>query len=394
VSLSLSLHRLILGRTSSRPLAVARIGVSVAILLELGTTGAALVRLSDASLLHAPWFPGIPDVTGPVAWTLAAAWAAAGAAFLVGWHTRLAGSVLALALAGVLAADQQLYSNHLHLMLLATILLVVGDAGSALSLDVRRSGERKDVPAWPAFLLGVQVSIVYLFAGLAKLTPVFLSGSVMAATLRRDGPLAIPDAWRSFEPMAVLAVLAICAELFVALALLRRRWRSAAFVVGFGLHVTIAVWLSPASQLLIFGLLMLSLYVVFLDAPRGSRLLIWDDGCGFCAGWVRWFRRLDWLDLIRPVALSQLSGSRLPVGEAAAAEALHLVTPHGIHRGFRAVARTLELLPLSFAWAPMLRLPPVAAIGERVYRRVAARRACPIGDEPMPAVNGLPVTRP
>jgi predicted DCC family thiol-disulfide oxidoreductase YuxK len=388
------LHRLILGRTSSRPLAVARIGVSIAVLLELGTTGTALLRLSDAGVLHAPWLPGLLEVTQPVALALGAAWVAGAAAFLVGWHTRLAGWVLAIALAGVVVVDQQLYSNHLYLMLVATVLLVIGDAGSALSLDARRSGERAEVPAWPAFLLKAQVSIVYLYAGLAKLTPVFLSGSVMAASLRRDGPLAVPDAWRSFEPMAVLAILAICTELFVALALWHRRWRSAAFVVGLGLHLAIAGWLSPAPQLLIFGLLMVPLYVVFLDAPRQSRPLVWDDGCGFCAGWVRWFRRLDWLDLVRPVPLSQLSRSRLPVDEAAALEALHLVTPFGIHRGFRAVGRTLELLPLTFAWAPLLRLPPVAAIGERVYRRVAARRSCPIDGEPMPAVDSLPAARP
>jgi predicted DCC family thiol-disulfide oxidoreductase YuxK len=66
----------------------------------------------------------------------------------------------------------------------------------------------------------------------------------------------------------------------------------------------------------------------------------------------------------------------LPVGEAAVDEALHLVHGGRVFQGFRAVARTFEVLPLSFAVAPLLRLPPIAHVGERVYARVAAGRKC------------------
>ena len=53
---------------------------------------------------------------------------------------------------------------------------------------------------------------MYGFAALAKLNPDFLSGSVVASYLRRDGPLAVPDAWRALEPMLVLSVLAVFSE--------------------------------------------------------------------------------------------------------------------------------------------------------------------------------------
>jgi predicted DCC family thiol-disulfide oxidoreductase YuxK len=228
------------------------------------------------------------------------------------------------------------------------------------------------------WLLRLQVSIVYGFAALSKINLTFLSGSVVASYLRREGPLAVPDAWRSVEPMMVLAVLAILLEAFVAVSLWSPRWRAAGLVAALALHVGISGWLSPTYQLTVFSLLMLPLLLVFLDAAPGSRVVVWDDGCGFCATWVRWFRRLDWLHALRFVARSELATSGLPVSEEAAARALQLVTPRRTYAGFAAVGRAAEVLPISFLWAPLLRMPPVAAIGERVYARVAARRLCSV----------------
>mgnify|MGYP006199594577 CR=1 FL=1 len=104
----------------------------------------------------------------------------------------------------VLFSDQQLYSNHLYLMVIVVGLLTAGDGGAALSLDAMRRGARETVPTWPMWLLRVQVSIVYGSAALSKVNLTYLSGSVVASYLRRDGPLAVPDAWRSLEPMLVL----------------------------------------------------------------------------------------------------------------------------------------------------------------------------------------------
>jgi predicted DCC family thiol-disulfide oxidoreductase YuxK len=105
-------------------------------------------------------------------------------------------------------------------------------------------------------------------------------------------------------------------------------------------------------------------------------VVVWDDGCGFCAGWVRWFRRLDWLGVLRFVPISGLAASGLPVSPDEAVRAVQLVTGSRVHAGFAAVTRVAEALPVSFLWAPLLRLPPIAAVGEVLYRRVAIRRTC------------------
>ena len=370
---------LIESRISPRAIALARIGVTFAALLEAANSAGTLLHLAQPGVIHAPFVPSAPQVSAGLAWGLIGLWVLAGLAFLVGWQTRLAGALLTITLVSVLLLDQQLYSNHLYLLVLLVGTLTVADSGAAISLDARGHEER-DVPAWPVWLLRAQVSIVYGYAALAKLNLDFLSGSVVAASLRRDGPLAFPDAWRSAEPMLVLAVMAICLEAFLAVALWSRRWRPAALVAGLGLHAGITGWLSPTYQLLVFSLAILPVYLVFLDAAPASRVVVWDDGCGFCAAWVRWFRRLDWLRVLRFVPRSQLATAGLPVSEQEAAEALQLVTPRRVYAGFAAVTRIAELLPVSFLWAPLLRLPPVAAIGERLYRRVAARRLCSVPD--------------
>jgi predicted DCC family thiol-disulfide oxidoreductase YuxK len=137
-----------------------------------------------------------------------------------------------------------------------------------------------------------------------------------------------------------------------------------------------------AWDLAVFTVATLSLYVAFVDAPRLGLPLVWDDACGFCGAWIRWFRRLDWLDTLVPVPRSRLAESGLPVTADAAAEALHLVTSRRTSRAFAAVRGVLAVLPVSFLWAPLLAIPPIATLGERVYRRVAERRSCPINPDP------------
>ena len=107
--------------------------------------------------------------------------------------------------------------------------------------------------------------------------------------------------------------------------------------------------------------------------PRGRVIVVWDDSCSFCAGWVRWFRRLDWNGVID---LRPLSGP-MPEGvtRAEAEDALQVVLPDGsVHAGFQAVRRIAERLPLTFPVSPFLGL--VSGPGDRIYRKVAARRTC------------------
>jgi predicted DCC family thiol-disulfide oxidoreductase YuxK len=369
------MYRFLGEKVPSRPLAIARIGLGLAVLLELVNSAQIMLRLDDPGIIRVPVLPWAPAVNDGLAGVLMSLWALSAFAVLLGWRTGRAAVTLTATLATVLLLDQQLFSNHLYLMALLAALFSVADSGAALSLDARRGGERAEVSRWPVWLIQFQISAVYGFAALAKINPAFLSGSTVATSLRRVGPLAVPDAWRSLEPMLVLALMAIFAEGFLALALWSRRWRPTAFVVALGLHGGLALWFAPTYLLVVFAALMLPVLILFLDAAPG-RVVVWDDGCGFCATWVAWFRRLDWLHALRFVKRSELATSGLPVTEEAAARALQLVRGRRVHGGFAAVGRILEVLPISFLWAPLLRLPPIAWVGEAAYRRVALRRKC------------------
>lgn len=364
----------------SRAIGLLRITAGTAALLKAGELAPVLARFDDQAVLRIPYLPGV-SITGVGSTVLLVAWVATSLLFVIGARTSLSGIALTLILAGVLLSDQQLYSNHLYLLTLLVGLVTAGRGGSAISVDAFLGRGRTTAPGWPHDLLRVQVSIVYGFAALAKVNAAYLSGSVVAAYLRRDGPLAIPAEWRVFEVMAALALLSILAELFLAVALWLPRWRPAAFVVGLAMHLGIALFFDPPIQLWIFALMILPMYLLFLDATPRSRALVWDDSCSFCGRTVRWLRRLDWLSVLDPIPSSNAAvRESLGISQAQADEALQLVVRSTGRRasGFSAVQRVLQVLPISFLWAPLLRLPPIMSLGSRAYRRVAARRSCSI----------------
>jgi predicted DCC family thiol-disulfide oxidoreductase YuxK len=229
-------------------------------------------------------------------------------------------------------------------------------------------------------LLKLQLSIVYGYAVLAKLNAYYLSGTVLLVHWTRQGPYALPGPVQSFQVLAGLSLLALLAEALLAVGLWSRRTRHPTLVVGLGLHLAIIPTMGSTGLLVLFGAMMFALYLLFLDAAPGSRLVVWDDHCAFCRDWVRSFRRLDWLRVHRFQGSSDpavLAGAGVTREEADAA--LQLVTTTGSRAsGFAAVRSILEHLPASFLWAPLLRLPPVHRLGDRAYRAVAARRACEV----------------
>lgn len=154
------------------------------------------------------------------------------------------------------------------------------------------------------------------------------------------------------------------------------------------------VWLPRTErvQLMIFAAAVFALYILFIDPRQRQRLVVWDDECSFCRAWVTWLRRLDWLRLHRFIGASDPAAHQeAGVTPEEADHALQLIGPEGRASGFEAVREILETLPISFLWAPILRLPSIRAAGDRTYRAVAIRRRClwapgqssnPVGDGP------------
>ena len=151
------------------------------------------------------------------------------------------------------------------------MLLTFAESGAALSLDSLRKGAPKTVAGWPVLLLMIQVSVVYAFSALAKLTPQYLSGDVLWQTLKNQGWLAFPPAWRTPGFLSTLAVAAIAVELFIAFGLWNKRLRWFTVVGGIALHGFILLTLdSSRLSLGVFALEMFALYPLFFHPLQPS----------------------------------------------------------------------------------------------------------------------------
>lgn len=378
------LRNLLAARVDARPVALVRIVIGAALLVRLVDGVRILFALTLRTTLLTPYVAWAPAPTRSLVVMLLVAWGIAGLCFMIGYRTRLAAVVLVVSLSTVLMLDEQSYSNHVYLLAIVVALLGLADAGARYSVDSlgrepRVEREPATVQAWPIFLLNVQVTIVYLFAALNKLTPEFASGILLAHFLPWKQGVALVGLLPMIGIAMVLSVSTILIELVLAVWLWIPSRRGEAFVLGFFLHIGMVAFISAQVrlQLGIFAVEMWALYLLFLKAKPGSRVVVWDDSCTFCARWVALWGRLDWLGALDFVGSSD-SAAREAIGvtQVDADGAIQLIGPQGRSNGFVAVGRILEVLPVSFLWAALFRLPMVRHIGVRGYRAIAARRSC------------------
>jgi hypothetical protein len=246
---------------NAQQLAVARILIGVNAMFAALEASRMLPRLLTPLVVKLPFSPLIPVLPSSALRLFIAVWLVAAFAFAVGWKTRAAGGVLTLVTGYTLVLDQQTYSNHLYLLFLVILLLTIADSRAA----------------WAILLLKIQITIVYFFSAVAKITPAYLSGEILTRSLKQEGWLAVPESWRTPAAMSVLALTSIVVELFIGFGLWSARLRLAAVVAGTGFHLlTIAVLDSSRLSLAIFALSMFAVYVLFVGGGRthGDRVAV------------------------------------------------------------------------------------------------------------------------
>jgi hypothetical protein len=271
-ALTRSIHRTIRERASPAPLAIARVLAALASMLAAFEAMRVLTRLVRPMVVKIPVFPGIPLIPAGARPLFIGTWLLASLLFAIGWRTRSAGSVLGLLIGYTVVVDQQTYSNHLYLLAVVILLLTICDSGAAWSLDARRHGRKADIATWPVLLLKIQVTIVYVFSCAAKVTRPYLSGEILAASLKSEGLLAVPSALHVPPVMSALAIASIAVELFIAFGLWSRRLRPFAICAGLGFHLLILATVdSSRLSLAIFALAMFSMYTLFVDSEIAVR---------------------------------------------------------------------------------------------------------------------------
>jgi len=257
----------------ARPVALVRILVGLAAIGNALEHWAALNRLLAPAVVKMPYLAWLPYPSLAATPILIGAWIVAALLFVVGLQTRLSGAILTAITAYVLLLDQQLYSNHLYLNMLVTLLLTIADSGARFSVDARYSDPRDQIAEWPIVLLKIQVSVVYFFAALTKVNPAYLSGDIMAQFIHADSLRMLPAGWSLVALMQALAILSIATEFFIAFALWFGFWRWLALVAGLGLHLTIiftggAAIGVPDIRFTVFALLIVAPYVLFFPFPQ------------------------------------------------------------------------------------------------------------------------------
>lgn len=262
-----------------KALAVCRMTWALAMLLAVWHESS-LARLYSHSQYHVPLLPLAVPLDAAAFHGVMAAAALGGCLTLVGLCTRVGISITVASLGYVFALDLLLFRNHIYLGLLMGGLLALSPSGQALSLDAAISRWRgrpfpRSGSLAGAQLLKVQVLIVYGYSALNKLQRPFLDGYV----LERELPLALRGAplgaWLRAPTvqalldrptlLAALSCAVVLAEAFLVVGLPSRRLRPYAVSVGVALHACIFLLMG----IHVFGLLMLSTYLLFFD--RGHR---------------------------------------------------------------------------------------------------------------------------
>ena len=196
--------------------------------------------------------------------------AVAALAITFGLFYRIASAIYFLGFTYIFLLEKARYLNHFYLVILLCFLLIILPAHRALSVDVVRKPNLRSstVPAWTLWLLRAQISIVYFYAGLAKLNVDWLRGEPLRDWLSSRSDLFLVGPFLGEEwCIYLLSYGGLALDLFAAPLLLWRRTRILG-IVWVTLFHCINFFLFNIG---IFPWLMLATTLLFLDPswPRG-----------------------------------------------------------------------------------------------------------------------------
>ena len=218
-------------------------------------------------------YPGFGWVTAPpepYTSLLVVGVLAGGVSLALGLFTRASAALAAACFTWLFLIERTAYQNHYYLLVLVSWAAVCLPLGAAWSLDnLRLSRPARPVPRWAVWLVRFQVGLPYLYGGIAKLHPGWLSGEPMGGMLRAKtwlAPLApaLPGgAWEAWFPALTAAFTfgGLLFDLLVVPGLLWRRTRPLAYAAAVAFHLTNATlfrigvfpWFMIAATLVFFA---------------------------------------------------------------------------------------------------------------------------------------------
>ena len=171
--------------------------------------------------------------------------------------------------------DATNYLNHYYLVCLLSLIMIFLPANRAFSLDVwlRPSLKRTQVPAWTINILILQLTIVYTFAGIAKLNPDWLFRAMPLSIWlpeHTDFPI-IGDLFQYSWVAYAFSWGGAIYDLSIAFFLMHRKTRTWAYLAVIGFHLMTNMLFNIG----LFPMIMISSTLIFFPANVHHRWLKW-----------------------------------------------------------------------------------------------------------------------
>ncbi|WP_291720588.1 HTTM domain-containing protein [Bernardetia sp.] len=183
-----------------------------------------------------------------------------------GFKYRFACVAMFLSSISIFLMEKTLYINHIYLYCLLFLVFAFLPANRAFSVDTYQNPQLKssEIPAWTVYCLIAQLSIVYFYAGLAKLNIDWLHAQPMQLWLANkiNHPVPYLGILLSHKYHAFLVAYGgIAFDLLVVPLMLWKKTRKVTFIVAIFFHSTNAItfgigtfpWFSIAATALFFS---------------------------------------------------------------------------------------------------------------------------------------------
>jgi vitamin K-dependent gamma-carboxylase len=187
---------------------------------------------------------------------------------MAGFRYRWSLAGFTLLWAGVYYMQKTSYNNHYYLLLLVCIIMLFLPANRYASIDVLQNPRIKKytMPAWCSWVMILQITIVYLYATLAKFYPGWLDGAFTKSLLQQTIHSSLYTVAGQKWFYLFIAYAGIAFDLFIVPFLLYRKTRTIALIASVIFHIFNSLTLHIG----IFPFFALS-FVVFFYPPETMR---------------------------------------------------------------------------------------------------------------------------
>ena len=112
------------------------------------------------------------------------------------------------------------------------------------------------------------------------------------------------------------------------------------------------------------------------NSSKATLSVYYDEGCGPCTTIARLIDRFNWFGHVR-----FLEAAEYPEKTGDEYVDIHSIDATGaVFQGYETYQQLAWRIPILWPVAPFMYLPPVAWLGQEIYRRIADSRTCRLDD--------------